>query len=161
MILTEYRAGSREPPDCTRPLLIGVLFEFPSMMLLTRRAALLLALLSLLAACGGGAKLDDRVLQLALTYTAEGPVEARMIGERGAATADTMVECRLTTGDKPLVGQATANEIGAFDMELDHAEFPERIPSTAEFTTFNETIECRPEGGAWVNPLRQPLLRVD
>jgi hypothetical protein len=160
MILTEYLAASREPPDCTCPLQIGVLIEFTSMMLV-RRAALLLALPALLVACGGGAQLDDRVLQLSMTYTAGGPVEARMVGERGAATADTMVECRLTTGDKPLVGQTTANEIGAFVMELDHTKFPERIPSTAEFATFNETIECRPEGGAWVNPLRQPNLRVN
>ncbi len=160
MILTECLAGSTEPPDCTRLTGIGALTILMRILLPSHRAAMI-PLLLLLVACGGGAKLDDRVLQLSMTYTAEGPIEARMIGERGAATADVTVECRLTSGDRPSLGEATANEIGAFEMELDHTKFPERLPSAEEFRTFNETIECRPEGGEWVNPLRQPALRVN
>ena len=116
---------------------------------------------ALLASCdGGGEKLDARVLELSLVYSAEGPVMARMVGDRGAATAGANVECRLANGDKTMLGEAVANEFGAFEMELDHTAFPERVPTAEEFRTFNETVECRPSGGAWVNPLKQPVLRV-
>lgn len=115
---------------------------------------------TLLVACGGGAKLDDRVLQLSVTYSAEGPILATMQGDRGAATSGATVECRLTTEGKPLVGQATADQFGAFEMTLDHTEFPDRLPSADEYREFNETIECRPKGGSWETPLRQPVIRV-
>ncbi len=128
---------------------------------LLRNLAWVSGLLLLLVACGGGEKLDDRVLQLSVTYTSEGAIKAEMVGDRGAATSGKNVECRLTTGDKPIVGQTTANEFGAFQMALDHTAFPERIPSGEAFKTFNETIECRPRGGSWVSPLRQPLIRVN
>lgn len=132
------------------------------MKLHARRLVLPVALLALLlAACGGGARLDDRVLQLSMVYTVEGPVRAEMIGTRGAASAGREVECRLTTGDKPIVGKAVADDVGAFRMELDHTLFPERIPTADEYRTFNQTIECRPIGGSWVHPLRQPSLQVN
>lgn len=115
----------------------------------------------LLVACGGGEKLDGRVLELSLTYSSEGPILAEMHGDRGAATSGATVECRLTTGDKPLVGQATANQFGAFEMTLDHTQFPDRLPTADEFTSYNETIECRPAGGSWEHPLKQPVLRVN
>ncbi len=131
---------------------------------MTRATAVVLSLLAVLSmvlvACGGGEKLDGRVLELSVTYSAEGPVLAMMHGDRGAATGGATVECRLTTGDKPLVGQATANEFGAFEMTLDHTEFPDRLPTADEFSTYNETIECRPSGGSWETPLKQPVLRV-
>jgi hypothetical protein len=116
---------------------------------------------SLLAACGGGgAQLDARVLELSLVYSVQGPTMARMSGERGAATAGATVECRLATGDKPMLGETTANEFGAFEMTLDHGAFPRRVPTADEFRSFNETVECRPAGGSWVSPLKQPVLRV-
>ena len=118
-------------------------------------------LLLLLAACGGGEKLDARVLELSVTYSAGGPVAAEMSGDPGAATSGTTVECRLTGEDKPVVGEAVANEFGAFEMTLDHTEFPQRLPSADEYTTYNDTIECRPKGGSWENPLRQPVIRVN
>ena len=121
---------------------------------------MLVALPILLAACGGGARLDDRVLQLSVVYSVEGPVHAEMIGSRGAASAGREIECRLTTGDKPIVGEAVADEVGAFRMELDHTLFPERVPSADEYREFNKSIECRPSGGSWVHPLRPPSLRV-
>ena len=121
-----------------------------------------LALLALfLVGCGGGEKLDGRVLELSVTYNAEGPILATMNGDRGAATGGATVECRLTNGDKPLVGQATANQFGAFEMTLDHTLFPDRLPSADEFGTYNETIECRPRGGSWESPLKQPVIRVN
>ena len=121
----------------------------------------LLALLALLfVACGGGKKLDARVLELSVTYSAEGPVLATMTGERGAATSGATIECRLTSEGKPLVGQATANQFGAFDMTLDHTKFPDRLPTAADFAGYNETIECRPRGGSWESPLRQPVIRI-
>jgi len=131
-------------------------------MTLSRSAHILfLALLGLaLVACGGGKKLDGRVLELSITYSTEGPVLATMKGERGAATGGATIECRLTAGDKPLVGQATANQFGAFDMTLDHTKFPDGLPTADEYATYNETIECRPRGGSWVSPLRQPVIRV-
>src|SRR5690606_7029858 len=69
----------------------------------------------LLVACGGGGpQLDARVLQLSVSYTVEGPSSAELRGDTGAASAGAEVECRLTTDGKPLVGEATANEVGAF-----------------------------------------------
>lgn len=129
---------------------------------ITRRALLAGAAGALLlAACGGGGpRLDDRVLQLSITYTVDGPASAELTGSRGAATAGADVECRLTTDGEPLVGEATANQFGAFTMPLDHTRFPPRIPNAEEFKTFNEIIECRPDGGQWVSPLRPPLVRV-
>jgi hypothetical protein len=113
------------------------------------------------AACGGGgAQLDARVLELSLVYSAQGPTMAQMTGERGAATAGATVECRLASGEKPILGEATANEFGAFEMTLDHSAFPRRVPTADEFRSFNETVECRPAGGSWVNPLKQPVLQV-
>lgn len=115
----------------------------------------------LLAACGGGGpQLDARVLQLSISYTVEGPASAELRGDTGAAAAGAEVECRLTTDGEPKVGEATANEVGAFTMELDHTRFPERIPNAEEFSTFNEIIECRPKGGSWDSPLRPPEIRV-
>ena len=120
-----------------------------------------LALLTVfLVACGGGERLDARVLELSVTYSAQGPVLAEMHGDRGAVTGGATVECRLTAGEKPVVGQATANQFGAFEMTLDHTQFPDRLPSADEFATYNETIECRPRGGSWENPLKQPVVRV-
>lgn len=126
--------------------------------LISWRGVVLLTLL--FVACGGGEKLDARVLELSITYSAEGPILAMMTGARGAATTGVTVECRLTTGDKPLVGQATADQFGAFEMTLDHTEFPERAPGAEQFATFNDTIECRPRGGSWESPLRQPVIRI-
>lgn len=114
----------------------------------------------LLASCGGGEKLDARVLELSVTYSVEGPILAMMTGARGAATSGATVECRLTADDKPLVGQATADQFGAFEMTLDHTEFPDRAPGADEYATFNDTIECRPRGGSWESPLRQPVIRI-
>ena len=108
----------------------------------------------------GGEKLDARVLELTITYSAEGPILATVTGDRGAATGGATIECRLATGEKPLLGQSTANQFGAFEMTLDHTELPDRIPSADEFPTFNETVECRPSGGDWESPLRQPVIRV-
>lgn len=124
-----------------------------------QRAALLLLLF--VVACGGGERLDARVLELSVTYSATGPVLATMTGDRGAATSGTTVECRLTTRDRPLVGQATADQFGAFEMTLDHTKFPDRLPSADEYATYNETIECRPQGGSWERPLKQPVIRVN
>ena len=121
---------------------------------------LAILVLPILSACGGGEKLDARVLELSVTYSAEGPILAMMTGERGAATSGATVECRLTLDDKPLVGQATADQFGAFEMTLDHTEFPDRLPGADEYATYNETIECRPRGGSWESPLRQPVIRV-
>jgi hypothetical protein len=145
------------PPDCTRRIwgkndIIGSVYcKFFQLSLL----------IALIAACGeGGAQLDARVLQLSVDYSAQGPTMARMTGERGAATAGATIECRLATGGKPSLGETTANEFGAFEMTLDHAAFPQRVPVGDEFRAFNETVECRPRGGSWVSPLRQPVLRI-
>ena len=121
---------------------------------------LAIVLLPLIAACGGGEKLDARVLELSVTYSAEGPILAMMTGERGSATSGATVECRLTIEDRPLVGQATADQFGAFEMTLDHTKFPDRLPTADEYATYNETIECRSRGGSWESPLRQPVIRV-
>lgn len=127
-----------------------------------KQLVLSLALLGLLlAGCGGGGpKLDARVLGLSVVYSANGPVSAEMTAGRGAATANADVECRLTTGDKPIIGTATANQFGAFTMPLDYTAFPQRVPTADEFRTFNDTVECRPQGGDWVTPLRPPQIRV-
>lgn len=128
--------------------------------IITTQLCLLVLLSLVLPACGGGEKLDGRVLELSLTYSADGPVLAEMRGDRGAATGGATVECRLTTGDKPLVGQATADQFGAFEMTLDHTKFPDRLPTADEFLDYNDNIECRPRGGSWESPLKQPVIRV-
>lgn len=115
----------------------------------------------LLAACGGGGpQIDNRVLQLSISYDSSGPTNAQITGGRGAAASGAAIECRVTTGDQPTVGRSTANEFGAFTMALDHEEFPERPPGVTDFEDFNDVIECRPEDGSWTNPLRPPQVRI-
>lgn len=118
--------------------------------------------LMVIAACGGdgGPKLDDRVLQLSITYSINGPTRAEMIGGRGAAATNSTVECRMTTGDEPVIGQATADQFGAFTMPLDQTAFPAQPPTADEYKTFNETVECHVEDGPWVSPLKQPVIRI-
>ena len=116
---------------------------------------------SLLAACGGDdASLDARVMQLSLTYSMQGPSTASMSGGSGAASAGALVECRYAEGDQPLLGSATANDVGAFEMTLDPAPFPQKLPSTQEYSTLNELVECRTGGGGWVTALRQVKLAI-
>lgn len=125
-------------------------------------SVLMFALIVLLiAGCGGGGpQVDNRVLQLSISYSAGGPVAAQMSGGRGAASAGSIVECRMSEGDGDVIGSATANQFGAFTMALEHTAFPERAPSAEEFQTFNEIIECRIEGGPWRHPLRQPQIQI-
>ncbi len=115
----------------------------------------------ILTACGSsGPSLDARVLQLHLTYSIEGPVEAFMQGTGGAAATGSTVECRLTGGGRPVLGSAVANETGSFMMPLDIELLPKRLPDAETFRTLNDTVECRSGSGSWVNPLRQPVVRT-
>lgn len=125
------------------------------------RTGILIVLLAVIvASCRGGTELDARVLQLSIAYSADGPVAAEIIGGRGAASGTTDVECRLAEGDQQIIGLATSNQFGGFTMPLDQTAFPQRIPTADEFATFNEIVECRPEGGSWVHPLQQPSIMV-
>lgn len=130
----------------------------------TRRTILVLTVMLIalvIAGCGGGGpQIDNRVLQLSISYSTGGPVAAQMSGGRGAASSGSSIECRMSEGDDDVIGRATANQFGAFTMELDHTAFPERAPSAEEFGTFNEIVECRIEGGPWRNPLRQPQIQI-
>lgn len=122
--------------------------------------AILLGLV--LASCGGsGPSLDNRVLQLNLTYSISGPVEAIISGATGAAAAGAEVQCRLTASGRPVVGVAVASDTGSFDMELDLELLPQQLPDTDTFRRLNETVECRSGSGSWSNPLRQPVLRIE
>lgn len=115
----------------------------------------------IIAGCGGGGpQIDNRVLQLSISYSTGGPVAAQMSGGRGAASAGSSIECRIADGERDVIGRATANQFGAFTMELDHTAFPERAPSAEEFRTFNEVVECRIEGGSWRHPLRPPQIQI-
>lgn len=119
-------------------------------------------MLLLLAACGGGGpSLDNRVLQLNLTYSISGPVEAILSGGNGAAAAGAEVECRLTASGRPVVGVAVASDTGAFEMELDLELLPQQLPDNDTFQRLNDTVECRSGSGSWSNPLRQPVLRIE
>lgn len=119
-------------------------------------------LLLALAGCGGGgAELDARVLQLSVGYSVDGPASATMSGGQGAASGGAEVECRMAEGNEQIIGEATADEVGAFEMELDPSAFPQRVPDADAFSRFNETVECRPEGGSWIHPLRQPQISIE
>lgn len=123
-------------------------------------AALLILLV--LAACGGsGPSLDNRVLQMNLTYSINGPVEAILRGSEGAAAAGAEVECRLTASGRPVVGAALASDTGSFDMELDLELLPQQLPDSDTFQRLNESVECRSGSGSWSSPLRQPVLRIE
>lgn len=115
----------------------------------------------LLTACGGGPSVDARVLQLQLTYSITGPTEAFMQGGSGAAATGANVECRLTAAGRPVLGSAVADATGAFEMSLDLDLLPQHLPDGETFRRLNETVECRSGGGAWVSPLRQPVLRIE
>ena len=119
-------------------------------------------LVVVLVACGGGGPtLDNRVLQLNLTYSFSGPTAAMLNGGDGAAAAGSDVECRLTAGGRPVIGLAVASETGAFEMELDLDLLPQQLPDSETFHRLNETVECRSGSGSWTNPLRQPVLRIE
>src|SRR5690606_3376900 len=109
----------------------------------TGRVVLLISvLLTLVVACrNSGPKLDDRVLQLSITYSTDGPRSAQMTGGRGAASPQHTVECRIASGDKPIIGRATSDPFGAFTMELDYRDLPKRPPTVDDYDSFNEIIE--------------------
>jgi hypothetical protein len=113
-------------------------------------------------ACGGGGPtLDNRVLQLRMTYSITGPIEAVMAGDTGAATAGAEIECRLTASGRPVLGTAIASDTGSFEMQLDLELLPRQLPDGETFHSLNETVECRSGSGSWTNPLRQPVLRIE
>lgn len=116
----------------------------------------------LLNGCGGGGpEIDARVLQLSLTYSIDGPRAGTVNGDKGAATSGAEVECRLTGGDKPQIGTATAGETGAFEMDLDLASLPQQLPDGDTYNQLNESVECRSGDGSWKHPLRQPVLQIE
>jgi hypothetical protein len=116
--------------------------------------------LSLTACRGSDPSLDARVMQLALVYSVTGPSSAMMSGGSGAASGGAQVECRYADGEQPVIGTATANETGAFEMPLDASVFPAKLPSTAEYAELNEMVECRAGDGGWVSALRQVRLAI-
>ena len=123
-------------------------------------AAILVGML--LAACGGGGPtIDARVLQLNLTYSIDGPTEAVLRGDNGAAAAGSDVECRLTSSGRPVIGFAIASDTGSFDMQLELELLPQQLPDNDTFRRLNETVECRSGDGSWSNPLRQPVLQIE
>ncbi len=128
-----------------------------------RLQSLLLAtmVVFLLAGCRGGEELDNRLLQLSLVYSIEGPKSGTMDGTTGAATGGAEVECRMAEGEKLLIGSTTANERGAFLMDLDASFFPPRLPGSDDFQLLNETVECRPAGGAWSHPLKPAKIEIE
>lgn len=114
-----------------------------------------------LAACGGSdPSLDARVMQLGLVYSVTGPASAMMSGGSGAAAGGALVECRYADGEQPVIGSATANDVGAFEIPLDASVFPAKLPSTAEYGQLNELVECRSGDGGWVSALRQVRLAI-
>lgn len=114
-----------------------------------------------LAGCrGSDPSLDARVMQLALTYSITGPSSAMMSGGSGAASSGALVECRFADGEQPVIGSATADDIGAFEIPLDASVFPAKLPSTTEYGRLNALVECRAGGGGWVSALRQVRLAI-
>jgi hypothetical protein len=83
-----------------------------------------------------------------------------MSGGSGAASAGALVECRYAEGEQPLIGSAAADDVGAFEISLDPTPFPRKLPSTEEYATFNERVECRTGDGGWVTALRQVKLAI-
>jgi hypothetical protein len=83
-----------------------------------------------------------------------------MSGGSGAASSGAVVECRYADGEQPVIGSATANETGAFEVSLDASVFPAKLPSTAEYEQLNAMVECRAGDGGWVSALRQVRLAI-
>ncbi len=98
-------------------------------------------------------------MQLQLTYPISAAPTALLVGGVEAAPANAEITCRMTDG-LAIVGTATADDAGAFVVDLDADAWPQSELSGDTFNAANGTIECHAAGGAWVSPLQPPRISI-
>lgn len=98
-------------------------------------------------------------MQLQLTYPISAAPTALLVGGFEAAPANAEITCRLTDG-LAIVGTATADDSGAFVVDLNADAWPQSELSGDTFSSANSTIECHAAGGAWVSPLQPPRVSI-
>jgi hypothetical protein len=116
----------------------------------------------LLIRSGGddAATLDATKITLELSYPVDAAPIATLNGQPGAASDGATIACRATSG-KQRIGQGEAGDDGAFDVPLDAAQWPLDALTRENYTTLNQTLECRAGTGDWVQPLRQPRVKIN